>query len=205
VPEVEAKAQLMMPPTPILKDNNWPLLTVTKGFFENLAQGAASSPSSPMKPTSGLYVNSNMIFWLPPLNVSVPSAFAARMHYFTQTNSALPHPAKSMHRCISMACNMGSKQQQRHSYGPRPELHSLCAKDRTRPAATSKDEAMAVMEEEDLDAVAEAWGGEDEDLIPGAPTEGLDEEMEGFEEAGANGEEDEEGGWDMEVSCHIYT
>jgi len=62
-----------------------------------------------------------------------------------------------------------------------------------------------VMEEEDLDAVAEAWGGEDEDLIPGAPTEGLDEEMEGFEEAGANGEEDEEGGWDMEVSCHICT
>lgn len=59
---------------------------------------------------------------------------------------------------------------------------------------------MAVMEEEDLDAVAEAWGGEDEDLIPGTPTEGLDEEMEGFEEAGANGEEDEEGGWDMEVS-----
>ncbi len=73
----------------------------------------------------------------------------------------------------------------------------------TSPAATSKDEAMAVMEEEDLDAVAEAWGGEDEDLIPGAPTEGLDEEMEGFEEAGANGEEDEEGGWDMEVSCHF--
>jgi len=68
------------------------------------------------------------------------------------------------------------------------------------PAATSKDEAMAVMEEEDLDAVAEAWGGEDED-----PTEGLDDEMEGFEEAGANGEEDEEGGWDMEVNCHVYT
>ena len=43
---MEAKAQLMMPPTPILKDNNWPLLTVTKGFFENLAQGAAH-PSSP--------------------------------------------------------------------------------------------------------------------------------------------------------------
>lgn len=64
---------------------------------------------------------------------------------------------------------------------------------------------MAVMEEEDLDAVAEAWGGEDEDLIPGVPTEGLDEEMEGFEEAGANGEEDEEGGWDMEVNCNFYT
>ena len=60
------------------------------------------------------------------------------------------------------------------------------------------------MEEEDLDAVAEAWGGEDEDLIPGAPTEGLDEEMEGFEEAGANGDEDEEGGWDMEVNCHVF-
>ncbi len=64
---------------------------------------------------------------------------------------------------------------------------------------------MAVMEEEDLDAVAEAWGGEDEDLIPGAPTEGLDEEMEGFEEAGANGDEDEEGGWDMEVNIMQLT
>ena len=70
-------------------------------------------------------------------------------------------------------------------------------------AATSRDEAMAVMEEEDLDAVAEAWGGEDEELIPGEPTEGLDEEMEGFEDAGANGEEDEEGGWDMEVSVSL--
>lgn len=30
----------MMPPTPILKGNNWPLLTVSKGFFENLAQGS---------------------------------------------------------------------------------------------------------------------------------------------------------------------
>lgn len=59
---------------------------------------------------------------------------------------------------------------------------------------------MAVMEEEDLDAVAEAWGGEDEELVPGEPTEGLDEAMEGFEDAGGNGEEDEEGGWDMEVT-----
>ena len=39
VPEVDSNAQLMLPPTPILKDNNWPLLTVSKGFFENLAQG----------------------------------------------------------------------------------------------------------------------------------------------------------------------
>ena len=39
VPEVDPNAQLLMPPTPILKDNNWPLLTVSKGFFENLAQG----------------------------------------------------------------------------------------------------------------------------------------------------------------------
>ena len=40
VPEVDPEAQLMMPPTPILKGNNWPLLTVSKGFFENLAQGS---------------------------------------------------------------------------------------------------------------------------------------------------------------------
>ena len=77
---------------------------------------------------------------------------------------------------------------------------SLCG---SRLAATSKDEAMAVMEEEDMDAVAEAWGA-DEELIPGAPTEGLDEEMEGFEDgAPAQEGEDEEGGWDMEV-CHYH-
>lgn len=40
LPEVDSDAQLMMPPTPILKGNNWPLLTVSKGFFENLAQGS---------------------------------------------------------------------------------------------------------------------------------------------------------------------
>ena len=67
-------------------------------------------------------------------------------------------------------------------------------------AATSKEDAMAVMEEEDLDAVADAWGA-DEELIPGEPTEGLDEDMEGFENgAEAQGDEDEEGGWDMEAS-----
>lgn len=71
-------------------------------------------------------------------------------------------------------------------------------------AATSKDEAMAVMEEEDLDAVADAWGA-DEELISGAPTEGLDEEMEGFENGGeAQGDEDEEGGWDMEVRLAVH-
>lgn len=102
VPDLDSNAQLMLPPTPILKENNWPLLTVSKGFFENLAQ------------------------------------------------------------------------------------------------ATSQNEAIAVMEEEDLDAVAEAWGGEDEELVPGQATEGLDEDMEGFEDAAANGDEGEEGGWDME-------
>ena len=43
VPELDSNAQLMLPPTPILKENNWPLLTVSKGFFENLAQGQHSS------------------------------------------------------------------------------------------------------------------------------------------------------------------
>lgn len=37
VPDVSPGAQLLTPPTPILKEDNWPLLTVTKGFFEVLA------------------------------------------------------------------------------------------------------------------------------------------------------------------------
>lgn len=38
VPEVDPGAgTLLLPPTPVLKEDNWPLLTVSKGFFETLA------------------------------------------------------------------------------------------------------------------------------------------------------------------------
>lgn len=41
VPQLDPKAQLLAPPTPILKEDNWPLLTVSKGFFEGaFAKGA---------------------------------------------------------------------------------------------------------------------------------------------------------------------
>ncbi len=40
-PALEADAALLLPPTPILKEDNWPLLTVSKGFFENLATGGS--------------------------------------------------------------------------------------------------------------------------------------------------------------------
>ena len=36
-------AQLLLPPTPILREDNWPLLTVSKGFFESLAAGGEHS------------------------------------------------------------------------------------------------------------------------------------------------------------------
>ena len=45
LPQVEGGAPLLLPPTPILKEDNWPLLTVTKGFFENLAQQGAHAQS----------------------------------------------------------------------------------------------------------------------------------------------------------------
>ena len=38
---LEPDARLLLPPTPILKEDNWPLLTVSKGFFESLAAGGA--------------------------------------------------------------------------------------------------------------------------------------------------------------------
>ena len=44
LPPVDPQAQLMAPPAPILKEDNWPLLTVSKGYFENLAKGAAGAP-----------------------------------------------------------------------------------------------------------------------------------------------------------------
>ncbi|CAK0784913.1 hypothetical protein CVIRNUC_008118 [Coccomyxa viridis] len=36
---LEGDARLLLPPAPILKEDNWPLLTVSKGFFESLAAG----------------------------------------------------------------------------------------------------------------------------------------------------------------------
>ncbi len=39
---LQSDAQLLIPPVPILKEDNWPLLTVSKGFFESLAAGGAS-------------------------------------------------------------------------------------------------------------------------------------------------------------------
>ena len=38
---LQSDAQLLIPPVPILKEDNWPLLTVSKGFFESLAAGGA--------------------------------------------------------------------------------------------------------------------------------------------------------------------
>ena len=48
---LEGDAQLLLPPMPILREDNWPLLTVSKGFFESLAAGGvkpwlSSCPSS---------------------------------------------------------------------------------------------------------------------------------------------------------------
>ena len=40
---LEGDARLLLPPAPILKEDNWPLLTVSKGFFESLAAGGAIS------------------------------------------------------------------------------------------------------------------------------------------------------------------
>ena len=52
-PELDPKARLLLPPPPILKEDNWPLLTVSKGFFENLVatgKGAASRSCSSAAP-----------------------------------------------------------------------------------------------------------------------------------------------------------
>ncbi len=39
LPTIDAQAALLLPPTPILREDNWPLLTVSKGMFETLARG----------------------------------------------------------------------------------------------------------------------------------------------------------------------
>ena len=39
VPSVDGTGELLTPPAPILREDNWPLLTVTKGFFEGVLAG----------------------------------------------------------------------------------------------------------------------------------------------------------------------
>ena len=39
VPSVDGTGKLLTPPAPILREDNWPLLTVTKGFFEGVLAG----------------------------------------------------------------------------------------------------------------------------------------------------------------------
>lgn len=44
MPPLPQQASLLMPPAPVLKEDNWPLLTISKGFFETLAaKGAAAA------------------------------------------------------------------------------------------------------------------------------------------------------------------
>jgi coatomer protein complex subunit alpha (xenin) len=43
VPTLPSTSALLVPPAPLLKEENWPLLTISKGFFETLAaKGAAA-------------------------------------------------------------------------------------------------------------------------------------------------------------------
>merc|ERR1712223_2230568 len=51
LPQVAPGAQLLKPPTPILQtESNWPLLTVSKGFFEGIkaVRGGAQGPGQPV-------------------------------------------------------------------------------------------------------------------------------------------------------------
>ena len=45
LPPVNQDARLLQPPTPILRLDNWALLQVSKGFFENLAAKTARGES----------------------------------------------------------------------------------------------------------------------------------------------------------------
>lgn len=78
--------------------------------------------------------------------------------------------------------------------------HSCLTSMHVPPAATSKDEAMAVLDEEDLDAVGGGWGEED-DVAGAGGNDDADAEAGPRGEGGGLGgsEGDEEGGWEMEV------
>ena len=43
LPPVSTRAALMQPPAPLVRDDNWPLLTVSKGFFDGAAAGFATA------------------------------------------------------------------------------------------------------------------------------------------------------------------
>lgn len=59
LPATDGGALLLLPPTPILKEDNWPLLTVSKGFFENLAQQGAPQSATLQVPISLLLICSS--------------------------------------------------------------------------------------------------------------------------------------------------
>lgn len=47
VPNLPSTSTLLVPPAPLLKEENWPLLTISKGFFETLAaKGAAAAAAA---------------------------------------------------------------------------------------------------------------------------------------------------------------
>lgn len=126
---MEAKAQLMMPPTPILKDNNWPLLTVTKGFFENLAQGAALPSSSGLREVDSrapCQQQHDLLADTIKIVCDVRSAFAACMQKLLDAETLLAsssqkYPQTHHRHTSAWPVNMESKQQQRHNRHPRPE------------------------------------------------------------------------------------
>ena len=62
VPAVSPGAQLMQPPAPLVRDDNWPLLTISKGFFDGAPQigaGQQGGSSAADGPSYGLADNSD--------------------------------------------------------------------------------------------------------------------------------------------------
>ena len=63
---------------------------------------------------------------------------------------------------------------------------------------------MAVLDEEDLDAVGGGWGEEDEMVGPGDDDADAEAGPRGEGDGLGGSEGDEEGGWEMEVVCRGY-
>lgn len=192
LPQVGGDGTLLLPPTPILREDNWPLLTVSKGFFENLAQQGALKacivcssilchPSIKQAPWNDTCSESlqRLVFCRPD-----PSWTC-----FTQHRRCNQRPATLPSQPLHASCpTAAGLQLQRSRAGGVAGAETGGA-----PAAD--------MEELDMEeGVGDAWGADDGLDLDNV--EGLATDQDGVDEVVGDGAtDDEEGGWEMEVPC----
>lgn len=154
-PACPAAARLLQPPTPIMREDNWPLLTVSKGFFETLATkgerrqlGAAllvAAFQAAVLLVAGS-LHATLVAWQAARWLARPRSQGSQQPagpLLLQCRNAPP-------ACTPRSCPLPS---------PPPAADSERAKGAAGAAAAA---AAAAMEELDLGEVGAGWGDEED-------------------------------------------